>query len=167
MANIITTCRIVLSLLLIECPVFSKSFYWLYFAAGITDILDGIAARLLKQETVFGARLDTVADIVFFAVAAYKVLPKISISPVLWIWVCAIAFIKIFNIISGIVLSGHFVSEHTFLNKTSGVILFSVPFCIGIIPEQSMNLLIVFLCGLTTVAAIQECCFIHTGRKVE
>lgn len=80
MANIITACRLVLSLIMMGCPVFSKSFYWLYLAVGFTDIADGFTARLLNQETELGARLDTVSDIVFFAVVSFKVIPQMSIG---------------------------------------------------------------------------------------
>lgn len=41
MANIITCIRIVCSIALLFCPVFSSAFYALYIAAGVTDMIDG------------------------------------------------------------------------------------------------------------------------------
>ena len=41
MANIITGIRIVISVFLLFCPVFSPAFYALYIAAGVTDMIDG------------------------------------------------------------------------------------------------------------------------------
>lgn len=39
-----------------------RAAFWLFILAGITDGLDGLLARLLKQRTVLGQYLDPVAD---------------------------------------------------------------------------------------------------------
>ena len=49
MANIITICRIVLSVLILFFSVFSPVFYALYVSAGITDMLDGFVARKMNM----------------------------------------------------------------------------------------------------------------------
>ncbi|MBI4969799.1 MAG: CDP-alcohol phosphatidyltransferase family protein [Rhodospirillales bacterium] len=36
--------------------------FWLFMAAGVTDALDGLLARLLKARTVIGSYLDPLAD---------------------------------------------------------------------------------------------------------
>lgn len=36
--------------------------FWLFVAAGISDIVDGLLARLLKERTMVGAYLDPLAD---------------------------------------------------------------------------------------------------------
>ncbi len=46
MANFITGLRIVFSVVLLFCPVFSPAFYALYIAAGVTDMIDGAVATL-------------------------------------------------------------------------------------------------------------------------
>ena len=38
-----------------------------------------------------GAKLDTVADILFVVAAAYKLLPVLEISKSIWIWIGVIA----------------------------------------------------------------------------
>ena len=45
MANIITGIRIVCSIALLFCPVFSPAFYALYLTAGVSDMIDGTVAR--------------------------------------------------------------------------------------------------------------------------
>ena len=45
MANIITGIRIVISVFLLFCPVFSQVFYVLYITAGVSDMADGAVAR--------------------------------------------------------------------------------------------------------------------------
>ena len=48
-ANIITSCRIICSILMLFCSVFSLEFYVAYLLGGFTDMVDGIIAR--KTET--------------------------------------------------------------------------------------------------------------------
>ena len=44
MANLITSCRILFSLLLLFFPTLSPGFYGLYLAAGLSDMLASFAA---------------------------------------------------------------------------------------------------------------------------
>ena len=87
MANVITSCRIIFSIAMLFFPVFSPGFYGSYLAAGFTDMIDGTIARKLGSESEFGAKLDTVADIILVAVAAYKLMPAMIISRMIWIWI--------------------------------------------------------------------------------
>ena len=70
MANIITGIRIVISAVLLFCPVLSPAFYILYIIAGITDIADGAVARRTGTVSEFVSRLDTAAVICMVATAA-------------------------------------------------------------------------------------------------
>ena len=49
MANIITGIRIVLSVVLMFCQALSPTFYALYIAAGISDMIDGAVARKIRK----------------------------------------------------------------------------------------------------------------------
>ena len=104
-ANVITSCRILFSVIILLVPVFSPVFYGCYLAAGFTDMIDGTIARKLGTESEFGSKLDTIADIIFVAAAAYKILPVMEIPKGIWIWIGVIALIKIINIISGFVVA--------------------------------------------------------------
>ena len=68
MANVITGLRILVSAVLMFCPVFSPVFYALYLIAGLSDMADGIIARRTNSVSEFGSRFDGVADLVFVAV---------------------------------------------------------------------------------------------------
>jgi cardiolipin synthase len=62
--NLLTLGRICLAPFLVSAILedqFVLSFY-LFIAAGLTDALDGLLARLLKQRTLLGSYLDPVAD---------------------------------------------------------------------------------------------------------
>ena len=98
-ANILTIFRILGSILLLFFPVFSKEFYSIYLLCGFSDMIDGTIARKTNSASEFGAKMDTVADIVFVAVSLIKLLSTIHIPGWLWIWVSVIAIIKIGNII--------------------------------------------------------------------
>ena len=99
MANIITGIRIVISVFLLFCPVFSQVFYVLYITAGVSDMADGAVARKTGTVSEFGSRLDTIADIVFVVVCMIKLIPVLNIPLWLFIWIAIIALIKIINII--------------------------------------------------------------------
>ncbi len=59
MANIITIIRILCSIAILFCPVFSMAFYSLYITAGVSDMADGWVARQTNTASKFGAKLDT------------------------------------------------------------------------------------------------------------
>lgn len=103
-ANFITFSRILLSLLMLNFSVFSKGFYVCYLLAGFSDMIDGTIARKLGTNSKIGEKLDTIADIVFVVVAAFKLLPTIRLGKFIWIWIILIALIKLINIISGYVI---------------------------------------------------------------
>lgn len=167
MPNILTSIRIVCAAALVVCPTFSTWFYAVYLLGGVSDVLDGVAARRLKKETPFGAKFDTVADVIFTAVVILKVVLTIDIPLWLIVWIFGIAVIKCFNIVLGFVLHKRFVAEHTVLNKLCGVLLFLIPLCIGWLPQRPLVVLIVLTGGVATVAAVQEGQYIRTEKEIE
>ena len=166
LANVITGIRIICALILIFCPTFSTWFYVLYIIGGISDVLDGITARHFGKETKFGAKLDTIADIVFVLVILIKVVRAVYIPTWLIIWIVCVAAIKCINIISGFIAHKRFFSEHTVMNKICGVLLYVIPLCIGQFPEQPVTMLIILTCGAATFAAVQEGYYIRTGKEI-
>ena len=167
MANIITCIRIICGIGLVFFRPFSQWFYLIYITGGLSDVLDGFIARRLKTESGFGARLDTIADLVFVIVVLLKVLNTVYIPLWLIIWIICIAIIKCINMISGIIICKRFVSEHTVLNKVSGILLFAVPLCIGNFLWQPVAILIILTCLIATAAAIQEGHLIRSGKEID
>ena len=160
-ANIITGSRAILSLLLLFIPLSSVCFYTLYLLCGFTDMVDGTIARKTGTVSKFGAKLDTVADFVFMAACAVKLLPVINIPIWLWAWIAVIATIKATNIILGLIRRKKLVALHTVLNKTTGSLLFLLPFTLRfIVPAYS----IAAVCAIATVAAIGEGYYIIKGN---
>ena len=153
MANIITSCRILCSILLLFVPAFSPMFYILYLVAGFTDMIDGTIARKTGTANEFGSRLDTLADIVFVVVCMIKLFPVLIIPTWLCIWIGVIAIIKVFNIISEYILQKKFAAKHTLMNKVTGVVLFILPLTLSIVDLKYSG---GFICTIATLAAIQE-----------
>ena len=163
MANIVTSLRIVCSIALLFCPIFSSAFYVLYLTAGVSDMVDGWIARRTHTASELGAKLDTIADIVFVIVCLVKLLPVLDIPVWLDVWIGVIALIKIINIISGFVVQKRFVSVHSIMNKTTGLLLLIFPLTISFIDLKYTAALV---CIFATYAAIQEGHFIRTNQTV-
>ena len=153
-ANIITGSRIIFSLTLLVIPLSSAWFYVLYLFCGLTDMIDGAIARKTNAVSSFGSKLDTAADFIFMAVCAVKILPIIYLPVLLWIWIAAIAIIKVINIVLGFIRRKKLVDYHTVLNKITGLLLFLLPLTLQCI-EPTYSFAIV--CIMATIAAIQEC----------
>lgn len=158
MANIVTGCRILLSVIMLFSKVLSPVFYICYLAAGFSDMIDGRIARKCGTVSNVGEKLDTVADMILIAVTAIKILPILDISKGIIIWIVIIALIKIANIVFGMVLYKQFVSIHSVANKVTGALLFVFPLTIAIVPLQYSTILI---CIVATFAAVQEGHLLH------
>ena len=156
-ANILTGCRILGSILLLFFPAFSAVFYITYLFCGFSDMIDGTVARKTNSTSRFGSQLDTIADLIFVAVSLFKLLPAIHIPGWLWIWGGIIALIKISNIIGGCVSRKQFISLHTIMNKITGLLLFLLPLTL---PFAEVKYSFPVVCSIATFAAIQESVYI-------
>ena len=163
LANIITSLRIIGSIVLLFFPAFSFPFHILYILCGLSDMIDGVIARKTNAVSDFGSKLDTAADFVFMAVCALKLLPLINVPAWLWIWIAVIAIMKGTNIVLGFAFRKKLVSYHTVLNKATGFMLFLLPFALQWIKP---TYIIAAVCAVATIAAIgEECCMIKTNDK--
>lgn len=160
MANSITMIRIICSVALLFCPVFSPAFYILYIIAGVSDMLDGAVARKIGTASAFGSKLDTAADFIFVAVCLIKLIPVIHVPTWLIIWIIVIAAIKAINLVSGYVMRKEMVSLHTEMNKVTGMLLFVLPLTLTFIDLKYSG---AFVSAVATFAAIQEGHLIRTG----
>ena len=161
LANFITIIRILCSLALLFCMPLLLPFYALYTAAGLSDILDGRIARKTNTATKFGAKLDTIADIVFTAVCLIKLLPILNIPIWMYIWIAVITFIKAANIVIGFIRQKEFISVHSVMNKVTGGLLFVFPLTLTWIDLRYSAAVI---CAVATTAAVYEGYLIYAGR---
>ena len=160
MANTITCIRIISAIALLFCPVFSPVFYALYITAGVSDMIDGAAARKTGTVSEFGSKLDTAADFVLVVVCLIKLIPVIHIPTFLVIWIIVIAVIRAVNLISGYVIRKETVVLHTAMNKATGILLFVLPLTLTFIDLKYSGAVV---STLATFAAVQEGHLIRTG----
>ena len=162
-ANTITGGRIIGSILLLFFPAFSAEFYVMYILCGFSDMIDGVVARKTNGTSSFGAKLDTVADLVFMFIACYKLLPTIHIPLWMWVWIIIIAGIKLSNTICGLLRKKSLISVHSILNKITGAALFLLPLTIQLV---NLKYSLTTICLIATVAALQEGYYTRIGREI-
>ena len=161
-ADIVTGCRILGSVLLLFFPAFSVEFYSIYIICGFSDMIDGTIARKTNSASELGAKLDTAADLAFVTVSLIKILPTINIPGWLWIWGAVIAIIKISNIIYGYASEKQFISLHTVMNKVTGLLLFLLPLTLSFVELKYSSIAV---CSIATFAAVQEGVYIAANCK--
>ena len=160
-ANSITGFRIACSIFMLCVPAASTAFFMLYLLCGVSDMADGTIARKTGSTSEFGARFDTVSDLIFVAVALVKLLPVLPVPEWLWIWIAAIAVIRLGNLILGFVCRKTFVALHTTMNRAAGLCLFLLPLTQRF---AAFGFCCVAVCCIATAAAIQEGYYIQMGR---
>lgn len=128
--NCITALRIVGTAVLLLAETFSPRYYFIYIFCGITDVLDGMIARLTRTTSTFGAKLDSAADLCFYSVSMIKLLPMLWRSLPRWIWVLVgtVVLTRIICYVLAAVRARQFASLHTNLNKATGAAVFLIPF---------------------------------------
>ena len=158
MANIITGIRVLASIALLFCPAFTPVFYFLYLAAGISDIADGAAARKTNKVSEFGSRLDTAADIIFAAICCIKLLPLLCLPTWVYYFIAVITVIKLGNILSGYIIHKKLTAVHSVINKAAGGLCFILPFTVSFIDIRYSAAVV---CTVTAAAAIHESCIVY------
>ena len=127
MANSITLLRIILSFGLLFIRPYGTIFFIIYTVCGLTDILDGYIARKTKTESNFGAKLDTISDLVFFSVVIIVLFDKIIKNPVYMLFIVSVCTIRLVSVVISFLKYRQFFILHTYGNKLTGFLLFSVP----------------------------------------
>jgi len=128
--NCITSLRIVGTAAWLFTEPLSRSFYILYFITGLTDVLDGFIARRLHITSEFGAKLDSVADMLFYTVMLSVMFPALwELLPVgIWYLLGAVLAVRLTSYAVAAIKFHRFASNHTWLNKITGAVVFAIPF---------------------------------------
>jgi len=150
--NIITCVRILSTIALLFTTPFSLTFFIIYTLAGITDVLDGFIARITKSTSDFGAKLDSVADLLMYGVMAVKVLPQLikTLSKGLWILAIIVLVVRVSAYVVAAIKYKKFASLHTYLNKLTGFMVFILPYFLA---YGNRDAIIPFCWSLGAVAA--------------
>lgn len=129
-ADMITLLRMAGTMMLLVLRPFSSGFFFLYALTGLTDVLDGWIARKTKTASSFGAKLDSVADLLFYAVMLIRIFPALwnTLPGSIWYVVAGIVMIRLSAYLTAAVKYHRFAALHTYLNKFTGFAVFLVPF---------------------------------------
>ena len=153
-ADMITLLRITGTMLLLVLRPLTAEFYWVYALTGLTDVLDGWIARTTKTASDFGAKLDSIADLMFYTVMLLRLFPNlwVTLPGQIWFAVVGIVVVRMAAYLTAAVKYRRFASLHTKLNKLTGIVVFLVPFL------------------LATRYAVEFCwivCFVATASSLE
>lgn len=130
--NFITSLRIVGTVAMLPIKSMSAWFFALYTFTGFTDVLDGFIARKTNTATPLGTKLDSVADMLFYAAMFYKIFPAIAeLFPIgVWVGIGIAVLIRICAYATAAVKYRRFASLHSWLNKVTGFMVFGLPYMI-------------------------------------
>ena len=129
-ANGVTLLRIIGTIVLIFVNIMSPLFLVIYTLTGLTDVLDGRLARRTGTASPFGAKLDSIADLLFYTVVLIKSVPFLLVILPLPIWYAAavVLLIRIVSYLTAAIKYHLFAALHTYLNKLTGVAVFLIPY---------------------------------------
>ena len=154
-ADTVTSVRMASSLFLLFLPLGSAWFLAVYTLAGLTDALDGWLARKTGTASEFGARLDSVADLLFYGVLLLRLFPVLrqTLPVTIWYAVAAVLLVRLAAYGMAAVKYHRFASLHTWLNKLTGGAVFLLPYVLALSTGVTYSWV---LCVLAFAASLEE-----------
>lgn len=154
--NCITSLRIVGSICMMFTSIFSVPFYVIYTFCGITDVLDGFIARITKTTSDFGSKLDSVADLFFYGVMLFKLLPRmLSAMPnAMPVMIVSLIVLRVCSYTIAAFRYKKMASLHTYMNKASGFACFLLPYLVWFNIPEAVVYTIVYIIAL--IAGLEE-----------
>lgn len=130
--NCITALRIAATAALLFLQPMTQFFFIIYTLAGATDALDGWLARKLHVCSDFGSKLDSAADLMFYAMMIIRIFPVLweTLPRAIWFGVGAVVLLRLISYIVAAVKLRRFASTHSILNKLTGAAVFALPYII-------------------------------------
>lgn len=161
--NCITLMRIIGTIGMLFTKPFSTAFFVIYTLCGISDVLDGWIARTKNMTTELGAKLDSLADLLFYGVMAIMTMPVLWARLPMGIWyaVAAIVLLRIITYLMVAIKHKRFSAMHTYGNKITGVGVFGIPY---FLPMECGVIYCCISCSVCALSTIEEF-FIHLLSK--
>lgn len=131
-ANIVTFTRILGTCVMWFTDVLTTPFYIAYVYSGLSDVLDGFLARRLQIESDFGRKLDSISDLFFYTTMMIKIWPFLVkyLPKIIWILIWITLGIRVALYVSVSLGQKVLLSNHTYLNKATGAMMFPLPFIV-------------------------------------
>lgn len=162
--NCISFSRIFFSLMLIFIKPLGIAFYTIYIFCGFSDIMDGFIARRTGTTSKFGAKLDSMADLIMVGVLLIIIYPIVNPATEIIIWIALIGMIRIAAMVIALKKYKTFASIHTYGNKITGIVLFLFPI---LLPYVHGATLMYIICVIASVSAIEEFLIRLTSSHLE
>lgn len=155
MADTITATRMAATVFLLFLPLNSISFFAAYTLTGLTDVLDGWIARKTGKTSQFGARLDSAADLMFYAVLLLRLFPPVwqTLPVSIWYMVTVILMVRLTSYAVAAIRYHCFAALHTWLNKLTGGAVFLLPYALMTPASEVYSWAV---CVLALTAAVEE-----------
>lgn len=117
------------------------------------DMIDGYIARKTNAVSTLGAALDSAADAVFIGILLIVLLPVMNIPGWIWICIAVIASVRAASIMTAYYKYRKIAMLHTYANKITGLILFTVPI---LYRYMDMSILGGIVCTIALLSATEE-----------
>lgn len=164
-ADTITSIRMIFSLFLLFLSPKSPVFFAVYTLTGLTDALDGWLARKTGTASDFGARLDSIADLLFYGAVLIRLFPVLRrvLPGEIWYAVAAILLVRLAAYAAAAIQSHRFAALHTRMNKLTGAAVFLLPYILAL----SIGIVYCWaVCALALAASLEELALhLYHGRK--
>ena len=124
--NLLTLTRILLLPFFAATLIYEEYHYalFIFITAAVTDVLDGLVARITKQITDFGKILDPVAD-KFFLITSFILMSNLGLVPK---WLAIIVISKDLIVVTGCIIiyfvTHKLIIEPSFLGKSASALQF-------------------------------------------
>lgn len=153
--NIITITRIIGTLVFAHLKVLSVPFYIAYIYSGLSDVADGFIARKYNIESEFGRKLDSISDLFFYTMMVIKIWPYLVTDLPLYVWIMiyVILGVRVLEYIYKSIVHHELLASHNYLNKTTGALMFCLPF---MIKTKKFVVYSTIVVNVALVAAIYE-----------
>ena len=154
-ADTFTSIRIGLSFVLLIPPIPSNIFLLLYTLIGSTDVLDGWLARKTGTSSEFGAKLDSIADLLFYGILLARLLPVLwhTLPSAVWYVAAAALLARALAYTTAAAKYHRFAALHTWLNKLTGGAVFLLPYALAVSSGVVYGWAV---CFLALAAALEE-----------
>lgn len=162
--NFLSFGRIILSVLMIFTKPLGAAFYVLYITSGISDMLDGYIARRTGTTSAFGARIDSIADLVMTIILLIKLYPILNPPVQLLILVLFIGVIRATSMLVAMLKYRTFAILHTYGNKITGFLLLIFPLLLLLLKS---SLLTYIICFVASISALEELLIQISSKKLE
>ena len=153
--NIITSFRIIGTVALLFTKPMTRWFFIIYLITGFTDVIDGFIARKFGLTSDFGAKLDSVADLLFYSVMIIMMLPVLWAKLPSYIWFGAFMalFFRFGAYITSAIKFKKFASTHSCLNKLTGACVFAIPFVLLL---SFSTPIFIIICSMGIISSLTE-----------